>query len=133
MSNSNENPEFYRTPEGNLTNQKIIPLNREKWLAEEYESNGWISMVANPSWKYFAEDMFSAELPFQKHIYLCKMRIKSRGNNQPYTSITVGAGIMTKPPKGYELKIWIISEIQVSSVLIGKLYREYVRDSPIFS
>jgi hypothetical protein len=133
MSSSNEVPEFYQTEHGNSTNQKLIPLNHEAWLAEQWDSNNWIGMAANPSWIYFSEDMFSAELPFQKHIYLCKLHIKNRGNTPAYSSITVGKGIITKPPKGNEMKIWIVSQIQVSFGCFENFSRELVHESRLFS
>jgi len=113
MASTEEEPTFYVTPSGNLTNAKVIPLEHEAWIAEELDNPRWKSLLPNPSWFYLAEDMWTAELPTQKHVLLSAMRMKGRGNTPVYAAIKVGSGIISKPPQGIETKIWIVAEIQV--------------------
>jgi hypothetical protein len=106
-------PEFYRTSAGNLSNQAVAPLDHEKWISEQLDSNEWMSVPPNPSFIYFGEDIWTAELPTQKHVLLTCMRLKSRGKNPALVNIEVGSGIITKPPHGDTRQIWIVAQIQV--------------------
>jgi hypothetical protein len=107
---------YLRTGDGNLTNVVAdAGVLHVQWVTAQMDSSDWQEMPKEPSFLYFSEDMWAAELPTQKHVLLYQMRMKRRGNTNPTAFIKIGGGLMTKTPVDEVTNIWIVSQIKVSS------------------
>ena len=107
---------YLRTADGNLTNVVAdAGVLHVQWVTAQMDSSDWQEMPKEPSYLYFGEDMWAAELPTQKHLLLYQMRMKRRGNTNPTAFIKIGGGLMTRTPVDEVTNIWIVSQIKVSS------------------